>query len=169
LIRMGRIEEGMAHILEGLERTASIGIRIFSTGMLCALALGQAKAGRPEEGLATLEETLTQVDETGERYWEAEIHRLRAEIHLLLGDERAAEASLEKGIEIARWQSGKALELRATTDLARLWAKQGRSEEARQVLEGITAWFTEGFDTRDLIKAEALLAEIPPAEALQKG
>ena len=169
LVRLGQVEEGMAHILEGLEKMASIEIRIYSTGMRCALALGQAKAGRPEEGLATLEKTLAQVEETGERYWEAEIHRLRAEFYLLLGDETEAEASLEKAIEIARRQRGKSLELRATIDLARLWAKQGRVEKAWQVLQQITSWFTEGFDTPDLQEAKALLSEISPAGAPQDG
>jgi predicted ATPase len=167
LIRLGQVEEGMEQILKGLEKMASIELRLYSTGALSALALGQAKVGRPEEGRATLEKTLAQVEETGERYWEAEIHRLRAEFHLMLGDEREAEASLEKAIEVARRQSGKSLELRATRDLASLWAKQGRAKEARQVLEQITSWFTEGFDTSDLQEARALLSDISPAETLQ--
>jgi predicted ATPase len=169
LVILGKVEEGMARILEGLEKMASIELRLYSTGRRSALALGQAKAGRPEEGLATLEQTLAQVEETGERYWEAEIHRLRAEFLLLLGDETEAETSLEKAIAIARRQSGKSLELRATIDLARLWAKQGRTEEAWQDLEQITSWFTEGFDTPDLQKAKTLLSEISPAEAPQGG
>jgi predicted ATPase len=167
LIGLGQYEQGIAQILEGLESMASIEIRLYSTGRLSALALGQAKAGRPEEGLATLEKTLAQVEETGERYWEAEIHRLRAEFLLLLGDETEAEASLDKAIEIARRQSARSLELRATIDLARLWAKQDRAEEAWRVLEQINSWFTEGFDTPDLQEARSLLAEISPAEVLQ--
>jgi predicted ATPase len=163
LIGLGQYEQGIAQILEGLESMASIEIRLYSTGRLSALALGQAKAGRPEEGLATLEKTLAQVEETGERYWEAEIHRLRAGFLLLLGDETEAEASLEKAIEIARRQSGRSLELRAAVDLARLWAGQDRAEEAWRVLEPIAAWFTEGFDTPDLQEARSLLTEISPA------
>jgi predicted ATPase len=85
----------------------------------------------------------------------------------MLGDEREAEASLEKAIEVARRQSGKSLELRATRDLASLWAKRGRAKEARQVLEQITSWFTEGFDRSDLQEARALLSDISPAETLQ--
>jgi tetratricopeptide (TPR) repeat protein len=169
LVRLGQFEEGMAQILKGLEKMASIELRLYSTGFRSALALGQAKAGRPEEGLATLEKTLAQVEETDERYWEAEIHRLRAEFLLLLGDETEAETSLEKAIAIARRQSGKSLELRATVDLARLWVKQGRTVKAWQLLEPITSWFTEGFDTPDLQEAKALLAEISPAEARQDG
>ena len=164
LVRMGQVEEGIAQILKGLGKMASIGLRLYTTRTRSALALGQAKAGRPEEGLATLEKTLAQVEETGERYWEAEIHRLRAELLLILGDGSEAEVSLEKAIEIARRQSGKLLELRATIDLARLWAKQGRVEEAWQVLEPVTSWFSEGFDTPDLLEAKELLAEISAAE-----
>jgi predicted ATPase len=69
LVRLGQVEEGIAQILKGLGKMASIELRLYSTGIRSALALGQAKAGRPEEGLATLEKTLAQMEETGERYW----------------------------------------------------------------------------------------------------
>ena len=113
--------------------------------------------GHPEEALTTLAEALARVAETGERHWEAELHRTRAQLLLMQGDEAGAEASLMTAIEVARYQQAKSWELRATTDLARLWQDQGRVAEARQMLAEVYGWFTEGFDTPDLKEAKALL------------
>jgi predicted ATPase len=100
------------------------------------------------------------VEQTNERHWEAELYRLRAELLLKQGDDAGAEASLQKAVEVARRQSAKSWELRATTSLARLWQEQGRMDEARQMLAEIYGWFTEGFDTPDLQEAKALLEEL---------
>jgi predicted ATPase len=100
------------------------------------------------------------VEETGERYYEAEIHRLKGELLLMQGDEAEAETSFHKAIEVARRQSAKSWELRATVSLCRLWQKQGKVDEARQMLAEIYGWFTEGFDTPDLQEARALLEEL---------
>ena len=100
------------------------------------------------------------VEETGERHREAELQRLNGELLLALGDEAGAEASLQKAVEVARRQSAKSWELRATTSLARLWQKQDRRPEARGLLAQVYGWFTEGFDTRDLKEARALLDEL---------
>ena len=129
---------------------------------LCTLAEAQAQAGLPEEGLTTLAEALALVEETGERLWEAELHRVRAELLLIKGEHASAEAeaSFHKAIEVARRQSARSWELRATNGLARLMQKQGRTEAARQMLAQIYGWFTEGFETPDLKEAEALLGEL---------
>jgi predicted ATPase len=100
------------------------------------------------------------VEETGERHWEAELYRLRAEILLMRGDKTEAEASLQEAIEVARWQQARSWELRAKTSLARLWRDQGRVDEARQMLAEIYDWFSEGFDSADLIEARTLLEEL---------
>jgi predicted ATPase len=100
------------------------------------------------------------VEETGERHWQAELHRVRAELLLMQGDSAEAEASLHNAIEVARRQSAKSWELRATTSLARLWQGQGRMDQARQVLAEVYGWFTEGYGTPDLKEAEALLQEL---------
>ncbi|MGD9049171.1 MAG: hypothetical protein PVF77_14030, partial [Anaerolineae bacterium] len=121
-------------------------------------ALGEA--GKPGEGLATLGAALAMVEETDERYCESDLHRLRAELLLLQGDEVEAEASLQLAIEVARRQEAKSWELRAITSLVRLWQRQGKVAEARQVLAGIYGWFSEGFDTPDLKEARELLEEI---------
>ena len=138
----------------------STGVRCYLSGTLGPLAEAQAKAGHPEEGLTTLAEALALVEETDERHWEAELHRLRGELLLMQGDEAEAEASLHKAIEVARRQQARSWELRATVSLCRLWQAQGRIDEARQMLAEIYGWFTEGFDTPDLREAEALLREI---------
>jgi predicted ATPase len=100
------------------------------------------------------------VEETDERHWEAELHRLRAQIFLIIGDEAQAQASLQTALEVARHQSAKSWELRATTDLARLWASQQKPQEARQLLAEIYGWFTEGSDTPDLVAARTLLQSL---------
>src|SRR5262249_178168 len=108
------------------------------------------------------------VDNSGERWYEAELYRLKGELTLkqsgVRGPEaevqRQAEACFQKAFEVARRQQAKSLELRAGMSLSRLWQQQGRKEEARQMLAEIYGWFTEGFDTKDLQEANALLDEL---------
>jgi predicted ATPase len=138
----------------------SMGIRYFLPGRLLFLAEAQARAGQPEQGLDTLDRALAAVEETGERFWEAELYRLRAELLLMQGDEVEAEACLHQAIEVARRQSAKSWELRSATSLVRLWQTQGRMDEARQTLAEISGWFTEGFDTADLREAKVLLEQL---------
>jgi len=158
LVMLGQVQEGMAKIREGMAVHQSFGIRLNLPGTLRSLAEAQAKAGHPEEGLITLDEALALVEETDERLWEAELHRLRGELLLMQGDDVEAEVSLKKAIEVARRQSAKSWELRASTSLARLWQKQGKVDEAGQMLGEIYGWFSEGFDTPDLREARALLS-----------
>jgi predicted ATPase len=160
LTKLGQVQEGRAQLREGMVARQSIGARLSLSGILGALAEAQAVAGQPEEGLATLTEALALVDQADERYCEAELYRMRAELLLMQGDEVEAEASLHKAIEVARRQSARSWELRATTSLARLWHRQGKAEEARQMLEQIYGWFSEGFDTPDLKGAREMLEKI---------
>jgi len=106
-----------------------------------------------------LEEALALVDQYEERYWEAEIHRLKGELLLARSAENQveAEACLHKALDVARRQGAKSLELRAAMSLSRLWQRQGKRVEARQILAQVYGWFTEGFDTPDLLEARALL------------
>jgi predicted ATPase len=142
---------------EGMATSQSRGNWLHLSGTLGFLAEAQAKAGRPDEGFTTLDEALALVEKTGERHWEAELCRLRAKLLLGQGDDAAAEASFRRAIEVARRQDARSWELRAATDLARLWQKEGRSAEARELLAPIYDWFTEGFDTPDLKEARRLL------------
>jgi DNA-binding SARP family transcriptional activator/predicted ATPase len=160
LAMLGQAQEGMAQMREGMAIHQAVDAGLWLPGTLGALAAAQAKAGSPQEGLATLSEALDLVEQTGERCWEEELHRLRGVLLLMQGNEADAEASLQHAIEIARRQQARSWELRATTSLSRLWQKQGRVGEAREMLAEIYGWFTEGFDTPDLQEAKALLDEL---------
>ena len=100
------------------------------------------------------------MEKTRERVFEAELHRLRGELLLSLGNGRDAEVSLEGALTVARGQEARMWELRAAASLARLRRDQGRGTEARDLLAPVYGWFTEGFDTADLIEAKALLDEL---------
>jgi predicted ATPase len=118
--------------------------------------------GRYEEALVTIDEALAVLEETGERFFEAELHRTKGELVLAKGVSNAmqAEQSFRMGIEIARSQKAKSWELRATTSLTRLLRDTNRRDEAHAMLAEIYNWFTEGFDTADLKDAKALLEEL---------
>jgi predicted ATPase len=105
---------------------------------------------------------MTAVETTKERMWEAGVHRTAGEIALLLPEPDAAkaEAYFERALAVARQQQAKSFELRASMSLARLWRDQGKAREARELLAPVYGWFTEGFDTRDLREAKALLDEL---------
>jgi predicted ATPase len=160
LVMLGQVDEGIVQIREGLAAIQSSGTWCAMSEALCYLAKAQAEAGQTQEGLATLAEAIAFVERTDQRHLEAELHRLRAELLLLQGNEADAEASLQQAIEVARRQQAKSWELRATTSLARLWQQHGRADEARQALAEIYDWFTEGFETPDLQEARALLKEL---------
>lgn len=160
LVLLGQVQEGLAQLREGITMARSSGPRIDLSRALASWVEAQARAARPEAGLSTLEEWLTLVEETDERYWEAELYRLRAELLLMQGEQVEAESSLQHALEVARRQNARSWELRATTSLARLWQAQGKVDEARQMLAEIYDWFTEGFDTPDLQEARAMLDEL---------
>ena len=111
-------------------------------------------------------EALARVEKTGGRLWEAELYRLKGELTLqskVQGPKsqvEEAEACFHRAIEIARRQQAKSLELRAAMSLSRLWQQQGKKAEAHALLSDIYLWFTEGFDTKDLQEAKALLEEL---------
>jgi predicted ATPase len=130
--------------------------------LLALLADAEERIGRSAMGLGVLDEALTLVEEMDERWWEAELHRLKG--RLLLGlradNAAAAEACYERAINVARGQGARSLELRSSTNLARLWHMQGEISAARELLAPIYAWFTEGFDTPDLKEAKALLDQV---------
>jgi predicted ATPase len=162
IAEQGRHEEGIAQVQEGLAAYRAIGSELWRPYFLCLLAEACRETGRLGDGLIALTEALATVDEHESRIFEPEMHRLKGELLLTRDDSNAAEAQhcFERTIEIARRQSAKSWELRATMSLARLLAKQGRRDEARMMLADIYGWFTEGFDTADLKDAKALLDEL---------
>jgi predicted ATPase len=114
--------------------------------------------GQPAEGLTLLAEAMTIVEQGEVRHYEAELYRLKGELSLMGGQEEVAvEADFRRAIDIARRQAAKSLELRAAISLGRVLQKGGKSDEARQILAEVYDWFTEGFDTADLVEAKALL------------
>jgi predicted ATPase len=159
--------EGLGQIRQGLDTYRSTGAEYQRPHFLTLLAEVSGLLGQPEGGLAALEEALTLVEKTGERYYEAELHRQRGELLLLRAaknhptqdsrEQQEAETCFQHALNVARRQEAKSLELRAAVSLARLWQRQGKRAQARALLAEIYDWFTEGFDTADLQEAKALL------------
>jgi predicted ATPase len=149
-------EEGFALIETGLRDFRGIAsTRVPFLLLLEADAYGRAR--QPEVGLQRIDEAIKLVHLKNDRWAEAEIMRVRGELLLAHGDTALAEESLLCALTVARRQSAKLWELRASADLARLWRDQGKHSEARNLLAAIYGWFTEGFDTADLKEAKALL------------
>jgi predicted ATPase len=152
MAEQGSKEEGIALIREGLAESRATGAELNRPYFLCLLAEACMKTGHLDEGLGALTEALAAADEHEIRHYEAEIHRLKGELLLKRDQSNALEARrcFERAIGIARKQSAKSLEFRATMSLARLLKRQGEADEARYMLADIYGWFTEGFDTADL-------------------
>jgi class 3 adenylate cyclase/predicted ATPase len=162
LTEQGQAEEGIEQMRQVLAASRAMGLGTNRPFILIFLAEGYGKVGQTEEGLTVLAEALDMVQKTGERFYETELYRIKGELLLAHSRENQAEAEacFNQAIDIARRQSAKSLELRAAMSLSRLWQKQGKREEARQLLAEIYGWFTEGFDTADLKEAKALLIEL---------
>jgi tetratricopeptide (TPR) repeat protein len=159
----GELQEGIGTIRNGIAGLLAAGYKYHDSFHRALLALVYLRANQVDNAFASLDDALRFVEQSGERYYEAELHRLRGELLLVCGrtsDEEEIQGCFRKAIEVARKQDAKSWELRATTSLARLLNKQGRRDEARTMLAEIYGWFTEGFDTADLKDAKALLDEL---------
>jgi predicted ATPase/DNA-binding winged helix-turn-helix (wHTH) protein len=161
MAHQGRSKEGIAQLREGLASFTPTEA-LLRPYFLCLLAESGRETDRLDDGLNALTEALAAADEHDLRFYEAETHRLKGELLWKRDDSNAAEARscFERAIEIARNQSAKSLELRATMSLARLLRDTARRDEARSMLAEIYGWFTEGFDTADLKDAKALLDQL---------
>jgi predicted ATPase len=164
LIDRGEGAEGIRHMQEGLARSLATGSALAKAYQLGSLAEAYGKAGQAEEGLQVLADAFAVGRSHGEHFFEAELYRLKGELQLERAGKRlrvgeAAECFLQ-ALNIARHQQAKSLELRAAMSLSRLWQRQGKQGEARELLAEIYGWFTEGFDTADLQEAQALLEEL---------
>jgi predicted ATPase len=157
----GQEKDGIVQMQWGLAAYRETGAKLTRPYYLALLARGYGKVGQAEDGLSALAEALALVDKTGERYYEAELYRLKGELTLTQSSsQKEAEECFWKAIEIARQQQAKSWELRASTSLACLWQQQGKKNEAHHLLAEIYGWFTEGFDTKDLQEAKALLESL---------
>jgi predicted ATPase len=160
LTAVGQAQEGLALVTQGLSMYRATGAMLWTPSMLTRVAEAYARLGQPDEGLNCLAEATQIIDSTNERIWEAEVYRVRGDLLKATGDQAAAEQSYCQALVVAQRQSAKFWELRASTNLARLWRDQGKRGEAREHLAPVYGWFTEGFDTLDLKEAKALLEEL---------
>jgi class 3 adenylate cyclase/predicted ATPase len=162
LAMQGQDAAGLAQLRQGIAAVRATGAALFVPYLCAVLADAAAHLGHTEDGLQALAEAQTLVEQHEERWWEAEVHRLRGVLLLRQpGTPREeAETWLQRALDVACRQQAKSLELRAAMSLARLWQQQGRGTEARELLAPIYGWFTEGFDTADLQEAKALLTEV---------
>ena len=155
-----RAHEAVANIRKGMETGQASNLMLpYYLGLLTE-ALGAA--GDKKGALGANSDALSMVETSGERWWEAELCRLRGEL-LRLSSRRKGESEVwfrARRSMLARHQQAKSLELRAAMSMARLWRDQGKRDEARDLLAPVYGWFTEGFDTRDLKEAKALLEEL---------
>ena len=162
LAAQGEAVKGGEEMREGLDAIREAGLNRRLSFQLAILAEGYAWAGNIERGLEALAEAETVIEKSGEHRWEPEVHRLKGELLLAESarDRPGAEAHMTRALDIARRQGAKWFELRAATGLARLWQGQRKHAKARELLEPVYDWFTEGFDTPDLKEAKALLDEM---------
>ena len=160
LTEQGRMAEGIQLMRQGLADMQAVGTEVLQIYALGLLAEAYGKIHQPGDGLAMLHEAMRKVNASGERWPEAELHRIKGELLWQEGPQKQvqeAEASLLHALHVARQQQARLPELRATMSLSRLWRSQGKAAEAHQLLAEIYAWFTEGFATPDLQEARALL------------
>jgi TOMM system kinase/cyclase fusion protein len=162
LALQGQGVEGIAQMRTGLAGYTTTGATLLQPYWLALLAEAYGIAGRTEEGLRALAGALAAVHRTGERFYEAELYRLKGELLLTRSadDQAAATTCFQHALAVARRQQAKSLELRAAMSLSRLWQQQGKRDAAHELLAPIYGWFTEGFDTADLKEAKALLEEL---------
>jgi len=155
----GQGEEGLTQLRQGVATWRATGAAQVVSYFYTLLAEVHTNLGHTEDGLQALAEAHALVEQYEERWWEAEIHRLRGVLLLQqTGTPQAeAEAWLQRALDVAHRQEAKSLELRAAMSLSRLWQQQDKQAEARALLAPIYHWFTEGFDTADLQEAKALL------------
>jgi len=164
-------EQGPAQAVQSGPAEPGYGSGVGRAALLMASARALARDGQTELGLEAVNQALAWVEETGAPMLEAELWRTRGELLLaeppphrspgpVRSDNGDAEACFRRALEVARGQGARWLELRAAVCLARLWQAQGRRDQARELLAAVYGWFTEGFDTVDLVEARALLANL---------
>ena len=163
LVEQGQSDEGIAEMRRGLAGYQAIGSELNVPYFLGLLAEANGKTKQPDEGLALLTEALAMVDKNRECAWEAELYRLKGMLTLQAGGRSPAakfdeaEGYFRDALAIAGRQQAKSWELRTAIRLAQLWRRQDKQQDARRKLAETYGWFTEGFGTKDLREAKALL------------
>jgi predicted ATPase len=158
----GKVSDSIHTLTSGIAAWRSTGSTAFVPLFLSHLASANAELARFDDAWRCIDEATTAIETTKERWFEAEINRNAGEIALKSPEQDAAKAKgyFERALAVARHQQTKSWELRAAMSMARLWRDQGKRDEARDLLAPVYGWFTEGFDTRDLKEAKALLDEL---------
>jgi predicted ATPase len=158
----GKPSEAVHQITSGIAACRSMGATVWLPKELSYLAKGYAELGQFDDAWRCIEEAITHIETTKERWFEAEVNRVAGEIALKSPASHTAKAEgyFERALAVARQQQAKSWELRASISLARLWRDQGKVQQAQELLAPVYGWFTEGFDTRDLKEAKALLEEL---------
>ena len=158
----GKASDAVHILTSGITAVRSTGARVSLPSHWSYLAIACAALGQFDDAWRRIGEAMTALETTKERWWEAEVNRIAGEIALKSSDADAAtaEAYFERALLVARQQQARSLELRAAMSLARFWRDQGKVQQARELLAPVYGWFTEGFDTRDLKEAKALLVEL---------
>jgi predicted ATPase len=161
LTQLGELETGLAQLRQGLPAWRATGAGLYEPYFLGLQAEAHARSGAVKESLDLIARALDRVEETGERWFEAELHRITGELILQLpkADPAAAEARFRQAASVARQQGAKLWELRATTRLARFCRERGRRGDAHDLITLLYSQFTEGFGTPDLQAASAILRE----------
>jgi class 3 adenylate cyclase/predicted ATPase len=160
--QQGDVTAGIADILESMSRRRAAGIGAVWPWFLALLADAHGALGQFEEGFRALDEALQWVQRNDERLYAAEVHRIKGELLLRQAtpDPVQAERCFEQALTVARGVEARSFELRAATSMARMWLQARRFDDARSLLKPVYDWFTEGFDTADLVDAEALLDQL---------
>jgi predicted ATPase len=158
----GSASDAVQMITAGITAWRSTGATLFLPSWLSYLAAARAELGQLDEAWCCIGEAMSTTETTKERWFEAEVNRIAGEIARKSPepDVAKAEAYFERALAVARQQQAKSWELRAAMSMARLWRDQGKRDEARELLAPVYGWFTEGFDTRDLKEAKAILEEL---------
>jgi predicted ATPase len=158
----GKAANAVPMITSAMKAFRSTGSTLWMPSYLSYLARAYAELGRSNDAWRCISEAMTVVETSKERWCEAEVNRMAAEIALKSPEPETekAEAYFERALAVARQQQAKSWELRAAMSMARLWRDQGKRQEARELLAPVYGWFTEGFDTRDLKEAKGLLEEL---------
>jgi class 3 adenylate cyclase/predicted ATPase len=158
----GKYADGIVLMERALAARPPAASRYYNCYYLSILADTCHRSGQIEKGQSHLQQALKEANATGERWWEAELHRLEGHANLLInsGQLDSARGCFQTALDVSRAQNAKILELRAATDLSRLLRDQGAQQEACDLLTPVYKWFTEGLETADLREAKVLLEEL---------
>jgi predicted ATPase len=172
LAELGQVTRGISLMQEGIAGIRAEDIEMTQPMFLTMLATAYFEQGETGRGLEAVDEALERVEATGERHWEAETRRMRGELLLQRyghqsereADMDVAQQSFKEALEIARTQEARMLELRTSMSLSRLWLRRHQARAAYELLTPIYDWFSEGFSTKDLRAADALLVQLQKQE-----